>query len=79
MKVENLKKQLDRLGQRAKLREDALTDMLSKLLQFYSELGQVMTAIESKMDKLSSAAAVGSDEEALRTKRDNLLVGVVWP
>jgi hypothetical protein len=70
-----MKKQLERLNQRTKVRVEGLTDMLAKLRKFYNELGEVTDQIDSKMVELQSAAATsGADEQALHLKRGQLQV-----
>lgn len=70
-----MKKQLERLNQRTKVRVEGLTDMLAKLRKFYNELGEVTDQIDSKMVELQSAAATsGADEQALQLKRGQLQV-----
>ena len=70
-----MKKQLDRLNQRTKIRLNDLTDVLSKLGKFYDQLTDITNQIDNKMSKVQEfAAALRSDEAAIRARRSELQV-----
>ena len=69
--VESLKKQLGKLDDRARNREEELNDTLNKLQQFYHSHADVMDDINDAQDQVRKFKPVGSEVDSIRGQQDD--------
>ena len=69
--VDSLKRQLGKLDERARNREDELNDTLNKLQQFWQSHNDVMDDINTVYNEVNKFKPVGSEVESIRMQQDD--------
>ncbi|XP_023287984.1 dystonin isoform X25 [Orussus abietinus] len=69
--VDNLKRLLGKLDERARNRDDELSDTLNKLQEFYHAHGDVMDDIAEASDQVKKFKPVGSEVDSIRVQQED--------
>ncbi|XP_015177041.1 PREDICTED: dystonin isoform X14 [Polistes dominula] len=71
--IEGLKRQIGKLDERARNREEELTSTLNTLQEFYQALGNVMDEIADANDQVRKFKPVGSEVDSIKAQQEDFI------